>query len=184
MSENEPQKNILVMGAIINENIVGQELRFIHEIVTYFMAETWKRHGTGEYPPDDITLTACVEGDSEACAFNKLVIGFATKETLGEMVSHFDQRYQDAPDVDTDETGPDAPTIMVGVGTREFCQTWVKYWANKPGELPTWGSDLITTIDASNNGAVVWVNETEAGVNTSDIFAMRKDFRAQLGLPE
>ncbi len=176
------KQNRLIFGTVINQNVFVQSDDFIHAVSACFLGVAWatKKVIAKNDSPSNTNFLAFVQSNREKTVLMEgFAIEFVPMERLLKGIKHFQEQYAEKKQSrkKLDYSGLEQPTAMVGIGSKEFCENWIQYWANQPGELPAWARKMISTVQKSENGATTWIDfPSSVKVHTSNIFSMHRQF--------
>lgn len=145
-------KDRVIIGALIHEGAGLSNDNHIMNCAMAFFGAAWRNYGL----PKKLACVVSVESEPRAPSHSGgLVMGYHSIEALQQQILALEiSRGRSDRDGKTN-----VPHVMLGIGSREFCQTFVHFLATgSGGNASNWGLHLLRMLTALDAGKVAWMD--------------------------
>ncbi len=155
-------RNQVVIGAIVTE-AMGIPSVFRNPMCAFAFAETVFEHNQ----PVDLDITITLEqAERMSSVSGRLEIAGGTLEMMEASIAAI--RKEKANERSAEENGQPAKErgsfIQLCIGSKEFCQAFVRFWAASIGPRSVaWETQLLTEFSSAKPTDVIWIDVLSPG---------------------
>ena len=183
MGKRKVKAHRYIIGVMLNERMADPGIGFTYEIIANFIGAAWTKGREPKIPcPTGVEIVVDIESEHDAeVEFEDFKVSFITTERFRQAREHCLVKETAVKKESENETTviDYGHAAIVGVGSREFCEAWIKFWAFKSGRLPKWSQKMINHLKRAEDGSTIWYDADGKGnVYTSHIITMAEEFES------
>jgi len=151
----------VVVGSIVwGSDRVNYENGRLFPRVADFILKAWDASAF-----QNVNVLVFVEGDEALppLQVERILIKRMSLEALEKIVANLENQDNKTASR-ADDGGPHEPHIFLAIGSPEYCQAFVHFFAgSRSGDVASWGVHLIRRLTARTSGDIVWYDTHDEG---------------------
>lgn len=179
MEDNmKPKKSRVIVGAVFNDKQHDPKILAVHSFT--FAEAAWDDY----LRPRKCPLRGMIEGEwpsglTRGADSPLMWCNLAQMEKLIQHIETADGKQNSRGNYNKE------PAIVLGIGSREFCQSVIHFWAtSRTGNVSRWGLHLIRQMTTVELGTAVWYDSQDGLYHQENILEMFLRLQGATASPE
>ena len=167
----------VVIGALIQDESEMKGTPHIFQSLASFMTAAW-----GAEPVQDLNFVLMVEGNPPNQTNENPSFVFGSTAKMEEAIGMVESKKASDRIKRNTGSGTSSPDLVLVIGSREFCQAAIHFWAtsSKVDVCSRWGLHLIRRLTNPERSTVYWHDSQSGEFFQGDIGNMFKSLKEKI----